>query len=299
LQFAVLVGDYPRIDDPEAQQTLDRVKQIRPDALCVEEGGRTAQSLVQVRAFQDAVLAQMGVDRKRGPMGQAFLARNPLLPREYFVPKGIDDFVAKMNEGVKYSLLNCSGKYTVRVGTFRGRAILQTSATDSLPSASKSRRKKDNDEALIEAAENANLLTEELRAKGWEAYEFHDRTESIVTIGSFNEVVHRLPDGRAVALPAVQRILETFGAAYDTPADPLSNIGNDEISQRRVDQKEQEFSALLRQHQGQPQEGLHPKHVNILRRKGGKLRTERLIPFDINPEAIEVPKRSISSAYVR
>jgi hypothetical protein len=56
---------------------------------------------------------------------------------------------------------------------------------------------------------------------------------------------------------------------------------------------------MFSQRQGQTVPGLHPKHVNIMRKKGGKLRTERLIPIDINPQPIEVPKRSISSAYVR
>ena len=62
----------------------------------------------------------------RGPMGRAFFTRNPLLPREYFVPKGVDDFVAKMNQGVEHSLLDCPGRYTVQVATFRGKTILQT-----------------------------------------------------------------------------------------------------------------------------------------------------------------------------
>ena len=43
------------------------------------------------------------------------------LPREYFVPKGVDDFVAKMNQGVEHSLLDCPGRYTVQVATFRGK----------------------------------------------------------------------------------------------------------------------------------------------------------------------------------
>ncbi len=295
LQFAVLVGDFPRIDDPEAQQTLDRIKHLQPEALHVDEGGKTAQALVQMRAFQDALMSKVGVERKRGPMGQAFMVRNPLLPREFFVPKGVDDFVAKMNEGVKFSLLDCPGKYTVRVGTFRGHTILQTSGMQTLSASSR----RDSDEALVEAAENAHLLAEELRAHGWEAYEFHDRTESIVTVGSFNDVAQRAADGRAVPLPAVQRIIETFGAAYNTPADPLNDVGNDAASQRRVEQKEREVSSLLNQNRGAMVQGLNPKHVNILRRKGGKLRTERLIPIDITPEVIEAPKRSVSSAYVR
>jgi hypothetical protein len=295
-QYAVLVGEFPRIDDPEAQKTLEQVKQLRPKALHVEEGGKTAQALVQMRMFQDAMMSKMGVERNRGPMGQAFLAPNPLLNRDFYVPKGVDDFVAKMNAGVENSLLDCPGRYSVRVATFRGKTILQTSGTNETLPIAKSRRANSGEDALAEAAENAHLLAVELRAHNWEAYEFHDRTESIVTIGSFDEVAQKMPNGSMVATPAVHRILETFGAAYDTPADPLNDLGNDEVNQRRVDQKEQEFSQRL---QGQAIPGLHPKHVNILRRKAGKLRTERLIPIDIYPQAIEVPKRSISSAYVR
>lgn len=298
MQYAVLVGDYPAIDDPDAQQTLRRVKRLQPEALRVEEGGRTAQTLVKVRAFQDAILARAGIDRMRGPMGQAFLARNPLLPREYFVPKGVDKFVERMNKGVEHSLLDSPGKYTVRVGTFRGRSVLQTSALGGQSWDSPHGRKNDHEEALVEAAENAHLLTEELRAHGWEAYEFHDRTESIVTIGSFDEVAARLPDGRTVAVPAVQRIIETFGAAYNTPADPLNDIGNDAKTQQDIDRREREVSRQLGM-QVQTVSGLNPKHVKINRRRRGKLVTERIIPIDIYPQAMEAPKRSISSAYVR
>jgi hypothetical protein len=251
-----------------------------------------------MRAFQDAVLQQMGVERNRGPMGAAFLAKNPILPDEYFVPKGVDEFVAKMNEGVEHSLLDCPGKFSVRVATFRGRSILQTSAKSEETAFGSSKRSR-GDDALAEAAENAHLLTEELRAKGWEAYEYHDRTESIVTIGSFAEVAQAMPDGRQVPMPAVQRILETFGAAYDTPADPLNSLGNDPLMQRRVDMKEHEFAQRLGQQQAQFVSGLNPKHVKILRKKGGKLRTERVIPIDIHPQAIEVPQRFLSSAYAR
>jgi hypothetical protein len=43
--------------------------------------------------------------------------------------------------------------------------------------------------------------------------------------------------------------------------------------------------------------GLNPKHVKILRGSGKRKRTERIIPMDVYPRVIEVPKRSISSAY--
>ena len=125
-EFAVLVGDFTSIDDPKAQQTLDRIKTLQPDTLNVD-ASKTAQSMAQVRRFEDALLEKLGKPRKRGPMAQAFFTRNPLLPREYFVPKGVDPFVAKMNQGVEHSLLDCPGEYTVQVATFRGKTILQTS----------------------------------------------------------------------------------------------------------------------------------------------------------------------------
>ena len=125
-EFAVLVGDFTSIDDPKAQQTLDHIKTLQPDTLNVD-ASKTAQSMAQVRQFEDALLEKLGKPRKRGPMAQAFFTRNPLLPREYFVPKGVDPFVAKMNQGVEHSLLDCPGDYTVQVATFRGKTILQTS----------------------------------------------------------------------------------------------------------------------------------------------------------------------------
>jgi hypothetical protein len=296
-ELAVLVGDFQSIADPSAQQTLERIKSLEPDALNMA-GEETAQSMAQFRRLEDAFLEKLGKSRKRGPMSQAFFTRNPLLPREYLVPKGVDAFVARMNEGVEHGLLNCPGQFSVQVATFRGQTILQTSAKED--DAGKSfwgRRKVDDDNPLVEAAENAHLLTKELRAHGWEAYEFHDRTESIVTIGAFGEVAQRLPDGRVLVTPAVEKITKTFGAVYDTPADPLSGIGNDAITQRLVDQQEQQINLKLNSEQAQVVPGLNPKHVKILKGSGKRVRVERIIPIDVYPKVIEVPKRSISSAY--
>jgi hypothetical protein len=296
-EHAVLVGDFASIDDPNAQQTLGRIKTLHPDALNVD-ASKSAQSMIQVRRFEDALMEKLGKPRKRGPMAQAFFTRNPLLPREYFVPKGIDPFVAKMNEGVEHSLLDCAGQYTVQVATFRGKTILQTSGeADSADKPFWSIGKKDDRNPLVEAAENAHLLTHELRAHGFEAYEFHDRTESFVTIGSFAQAAQRLPDGRIVPVPGVQKIIETFGAAYDTPADPLTGIGNDQHTQMRVQQQEQQFNMRLNSQQAAIVPGMNPKHIKILRGSGKRKTTDRIIPMDVYPRAIEVPKRSISSAY--
>jgi hypothetical protein len=298
-ELAVLVGDFNSIDDPEAQQALEQIKGLKPDALNVDPAD-TSQSMADVRQGEGSLLSRLGRP-KRGPMAQAFLTRNPLLPREFFVPKGVDPFVAKMNQGVEHSLLDCPGRYSVKVATFRGKTILQTSAPSADDTKSKgrfwNRRKKDDHNPLIEAAENAHLLTTELRAHGYEAYEFHDRNESIVTIGSFAQAGQKLADGCVVPIPAMQRIIETFGAAYDTPPDPLSGIGNDPGTQRRVEQEEQQFNMRLNGQQSPVVPGMNPKHVKILRGSGKRKKLERIIPIDVYPQAIEVPKRSISSAY--
>ena len=50
-----------------------------------------------------------------------------------------------------------------------------------------------------------------LREKGVEAYEFHDRTESIVTVGSFQEVGQPRADGKIEINPGVHRIMQDYG----------------------------------------------------------------------------------------
>jgi hypothetical protein len=49
--------------------------------------------------------------------------------------------------------------------------------------------------------------------------------------------------------------------------------------------------------QNQVVPGMNPKHVKILRGSGKRARVERIIPIDVYPEAMEVPQRSVSSAY--
>ena len=63
-----------------------------------------------------------------------------------------------------------------------GSMTLTLSANETIAPRSSGRSK------LEEAAYNAHLLVVALRKQGVEAYEFHDRHESLVTIGSFDSV---------------------------------------------------------------------------------------------------------------
>lgn len=288
-EFAVLVGDFTSIDDPAAQKALERIKSLPSKVL---ESDTPDSPMDEVRQFSTNIVGKISGRGPNGPMRRAFFTRNPLLPREYFVPNGIDEFVAKMNQGVEHSLLDCPGRYTVQVATFRGKTVLQTSNEQPKePGGIGWMWGKDKAEPLVEAAENAHLLTEELRGHGYDAYEFHDRTESLVTIGSFDHVGDRLPNGQLASSPEVQKIIQTFGAAYDTPADPLT--GDDIRKQRRAEEMKQQFTQMLTTHDVQVAKNMNPKHVKIM--NGSKV--ERIIPIDIYPHTIEVPKRSVSGAY--
>ena len=205
-EVAVLIGDYPSVDDKDAQETLQKLKYSRPQCLEVGQQRPTSRSLAAWRLMQKSVLAPGNDKKKKGPMGHAMITTNPLLGKDYFVPQRLDPLVIEANEGVEHCLLDCPGKYTVQVATFRGRAIIDQREITAIQSG----RKKMKSE-LVEAAEDAHKLTEALRQKGHEAYEFHDRYASIVTVGSFDWVSRRLPDGRSEINPAVQAVIDRFG----------------------------------------------------------------------------------------
>jgi hypothetical protein len=143
--------------------------------------------------------------KTKGPMGAAFATRNPLLPEALFNAKGLDPFVADMNQDLPYSLLKCPGRYTVRVATFRGVDTMKPAEFERLTSKEQSLSK--IDQAALKASELCKLL----RQKGVEAYEFHDRTESIVTVGSFQEVGQPRADGKIEINPNMHRIMEQYG----------------------------------------------------------------------------------------
>ncbi|HEY6563598.1 MAG TPA: hypothetical protein VIY86_03835, partial [Pirellulaceae bacterium] len=181
-EIAVLVGNYPSVDDPILQQTLKFVKYCRP--YCLDptvKQKQTALRFAGLRHFQRRISPDRDKQSK-GPLGQAFVTRNPLLPEEFFAPRGVDSLVASMNDGLKYSLLECPGKYSVKVATFRGTVVIDQRRVQEIEATGRMESR------LALAAENAHLLTEQLRRRKIEAYEFHDRYESVVTVGSFDEL---------------------------------------------------------------------------------------------------------------
>lgn len=203
-EIAVLVGDYPAVDDPEAQRTLEKLRFARP--ACLEVEGEASRPLAGLREVQRMVQARIGDEKKdRGPL-RPFLTTNPLLPPEYFAPKGADNFVVQLNRNVEFSLLDCPGRYSLRVASFNGATTIDPKRIKKVEEGA------DMASRLAEAGEKAHDLTVALRAKGYEAYEYHDRQSSIVTVGSFDQLGATKSDGSVQVNPQVEALLKVFTA---------------------------------------------------------------------------------------
>jgi hypothetical protein len=257
-EYAVLVGNFHSVDQPEIEKTREIIRHLTPECLA----GDSKETNQQFGNFRRYIWSIHPDQRKRqkGPMGNAFVTKNPLLPDEYFAPKGLDPFVVDLNKDLPYSLLNNPGKYTVKVASFRGAESIEyqpakiASFEESIGKpreGSRSRLAK-----IDEAAMKASKLTAALREKGVEAYEFHDRTESIVCVGSFDSVGSPRPDGKIEINPAIHRIMQEYGP--EKVPDPSLGPG---------------------------QLGLRPRTLNG-------------IPFDVQPLPVMVPKRSLAQDYV-
>jgi len=205
-EIAVLIGDFPGVTDSTLQKTLKAVKYCRPSCLTLTKEKPSTLRFAGLRHWHKK-LTRNEEKMRKGPMGQAFITRNPLLPQEYFTPTGFDSFVAKMNRGVEYSLLKCPAKYTVRVATFRGQVIIDPKKVAEIERTGRGMKSK-----LTQAAEKANRLARLLRDRNVEAYEFHDRTESIVTVGSFQAVGTPRQDGKIEIDPRILKVMENYGA---------------------------------------------------------------------------------------
>ena len=279
-ETAVLIGDFDAIDDGRAKAALRRVKyDIHPKCLDHNGGEGKKESEGTLSSMREMIrnsLPDSIEKKKKGPLGHAFMTPNPLLPSEFFAPSGVDKFVADMNADVKYSLLDNPGKFTVQVATFNGASFFGAKQIE------KAAKKAGEGSRLQEGAVKANLLVAELRKQGVEAYEFHDREKSIVTVGSFDAIGRTLPDGSVDYAPAIKRIYVQFAAD-------------------RKAQRPEVQAMLQRLGQGQLVSNVQPKTIPSLfpvaGQKQSKLREVDLIPFDVTPQVTPVPKRSLAGDY--
>lgn len=201
--YAVMVGNYDSVDASGLQSTLEKLKNAKPK---VFQSGISVKSDT-LKTLRDKLSEALAAEEENpnGPMSYAFVTRNPLLPDEYFRPQGPDQLVIDMNKDTPYNLLKCPGTYTVKVATFRGAVVIDQKEI---------KRIEENDlvsaSRLAVAAEKAEKLAHALRQQGVEAYTFHDRAESIVTVGSFESVGTPRRDGKIEINPQVKRIMDGY-----------------------------------------------------------------------------------------
>jgi hypothetical protein len=213
--ICVLAGNYAHADDSVGQKTLKYIKRFHPQFLqdvAVESAPGQGQLLTRLK---NGGLYRTTAARP-GPLSGAFMTINPLLSEDEVSKSTRDPLILQLNSGSEYSLLTNPGKLTVVVATFTGKSHTQIANSveeDKLEVSS----------ALDDAAKRAWQLCSALRHarslgydREYEAYVYHDRFSSIVTVGAFSR-----PDE-----PGVREIQNTFGAKIaSVNADGTPSIG--------------------------------------------------------------------------
>jgi hypothetical protein len=174
--ISVIAGNYPSIDDKTAQQTLKYIKAYHPKFMKDEKSG--------------AIYRQ--TPGRKGPLSGAFMTVNPMVKSEELASAKADPLLKEIND-TSYSLLANKKKYTLVVATFSGKKVTPI-AGSKYADANKFSQDIDNslkDRSkynLNRAGEDAEQLVKVLREgdKRFEAYVYHDRFQSFVTIGGFD-----------------------------------------------------------------------------------------------------------------
>lgn len=221
-EVSVLVGNFHSVDDPVAQKTLEKIKSIRPKSYN-REGTRSTNQFIG--ALRELVNLNDPEKKNRGPFRTAFVTPNPTLPEEYYRGDGVDHFILNLNRNVENSLLDCPKPYSVRVATFRGDVSFNLKEIENKKKEFNLKRMLGGKlkSKLAEAAEKATKLCRALRKRGIEAYEFHDRHESYVCVGSFDWVGKPRVDGKQEINPYVLKVIEMY-KAYDAGIPGLEGL---------------------------------------------------------------------------
>lgn len=170
----VLGGNYGSLDEKTAQDTLEWVKKLNPK--CLREGVE----------FQST-------KARPTPLAGAFLTPNPLRKPGDAVNLVADKLQLTLNNGENFSLLENKGNFTLVVHKFYGKSET-IAASEETSAVSKFVSKLAEDADLDNAALAARELVAALRGNfdpsgkfnNVDAYVWHDRYDSIVTVGSFS-----------------------------------------------------------------------------------------------------------------
>jgi hypothetical protein len=207
----VLAGNYPGIEDAKGQDTLEFIKHYHP------------------KCFKDAVVYGKSPGRP-GPLSKAFLTPNPLLTDAEIeaAKQASDPLLVRLNNDERFSLSENPGKYTLVIAKFSGKSV--NVVNETMEKAESYFTTGGND--LDQAGVNARNLVKALRSREpftdpshpdnaefqtyckTDAYIWHDRTSSIVTVGSFDS-----PND-----PKIKQFAQRFGARAEVGANGKQGV---------------------------------------------------------------------------
>lgn len=176
--IAILAGGFDSPDSSLAQRVLKYIQdRFDPDILRRDGNG--------------AILPAGNGDKR--PFRRAFIAPNPLKSEDELGAREVDPLITKLNSGSgDISLLRNPGKFSLKVATFSGGTVVQLAGHED-----DSHLKFFNEkfgQGVGEAGESAWQLATALRqaqrlgyGQDYEAWVYHDKYKSYVTIGSFND----------------------------------------------------------------------------------------------------------------
>jgi hypothetical protein len=191
--LSVIAGNYDTIDDKTAQKTLASIKKFHPKFMKDKQNGAVYRE----------------TPGRKGPLSGAFMTINPMLSPEDVAANERDPVIHRLNSGIDNSLWELKKKYTLRVATFAGKSVTPVGTSAYRNNENQFDEILGRGRNLNDAGEDAAQLARFLRAKGHEAYVYHDHFQSIVTVGGFDT----LNDPRITAMS------KQFGAKLKPVAD--------------------------------------------------------------------------------
>ncbi len=227
--YCVLAGNYESNDESSksgklAKDTLawieDRFEPeflTAPDPNFERAGGASRSAVRKLKSGGILRLTPGKLRQGRGPLAGAFLTLNPLLTPEEVQARKTDPLLIKLNSGDDMSLLNNHGKYTLVVASFYGKSSKAQVGMMGLANFREAQKSFKVGDSLDEAADNAWELATLLRRgyfvldddpskppkpQAFEAWIWHDRFRSVVTVGSFS----------SLGDPNIARFRKAFGA---------------------------------------------------------------------------------------
>ena len=235
--ICVLAGNYESIDDAVAQKTLNYVKKFHPAFLKNTKSGAVVRTNAQ-----------------KGPLAGAFMTINPLRKPDEVARKTVDPETKFLNSGIDHSLVGVKKKYTVKIATFSGKSTTPIGNSEYTGNEGLFDRKLQQAAGfnLARVGEDAAQLARTLRHEGEEAYVYHDKFQSIVTVGGF-----------------------------DSPSDPRIRVIAEKYRAKIKDDP-----------QGNGKQQIYTPETKILRAQGAPITAQPLHvwAFDPEPLVIEVPR---------